>query len=127
MQAISTTAGGGILRGLAVASCTISAGLAQDASVTADLSAPRAQYGDALADRVANEFMPMRRKILAEALNRDPRGGDCGPKPDFKVTKIVPVHLPEVPHAPKHWTERMELLCGGGVAQNFHSGAYPGW
>jgi hypothetical protein len=61
---------------LTVASCITSAALAQDASMTADLSALRAKYGKALADRVANEFMPMRRKILAQALNNDPRGGD---------------------------------------------------
>jgi len=39
-----------------VASCITSAALAQDASMTADLSALRAKYGKALADRVANEF-----------------------------------------------------------------------
>jgi hypothetical protein len=72
MQAFSTRTGWGVLRGLValtVASCTISAAMAQDASVTADLSALRAKYGNALADRVINEFMPMRRRILAEALN----------------------------------------------------------
>jgi hypothetical protein len=116
MQAISSSLRS--LVALTVASCTISAALAQDASVTADLSALRAKYGNALADRIANEFMPMRRKILAETLNRDPRGGDCGPNPDFKVTRIVPVHVPEVPVDPRYWTERVELSCGGSVARN---------
>jgi hypothetical protein len=128
MQAFSTRTGWGVLRGLValtVASCTISAAMAQDASVTADLSALRAKYGNALADRVINEFMPMRRRILAEALNKDPRGSDCGPKPDFKVTRIVPIYLPEVRHAPRHWTERMELSCGGSVARNIIVGLTP--
>jgi hypothetical protein len=126
MQSISTKIGA--LRDLVVltlASCTIFTALAQNASVTADLSALRAKYGNALSDRVANEFMPMRRKILAEALNRDPRGGDCGPRPDFKVTRIVPVHVPEAAHDPRHWTERMKLSCGGSVARNFVAGLTP--
>ena len=128
MKAISRRMGWGLLLGpatLTVASCITSAALAQDASVTADLSALRAKYGNALTGRVANEFMPMRRKVLAQALNKDPRGGDCGQKPDFKVTRIVPVHVPEVPHDPRHWTERVELSCGGSVARNFIVGLTP--
>jgi hypothetical protein len=95
---------------LTVASCITSAALAQDASMTADQSALRAKYGKALADRVANEFMPMRPKILAQALNNDPRAGDCGPKTDFKVTRIVPIRVPEYPDNARSWTKRVR--CG---------------
>jgi hypothetical protein len=91
---------------LTVASCITSAALAQDASMTADLSALRAKYGKALADRVANEFMPMRRKILAQALTR----AAATPKTDFKVTRIVPIRVPEYPDNARSWTERVR--CG---------------